>query len=145
MWSIARSAVRRSVIAKLVAILACVAIGAVVLSCDPRRMSRFVNDVSSEVVQLNDEVFRLDVENPNTVQVGARFRIRTYRYDRVAPETELVHVYVPPQNIASHNIHTGGCVAVPPPEPEGTGEAIDPSECRLRVTATLLGTYYLSP
>lgn len=125
--------------------LACVCAAAVVLSCDPRRVSHFVNDVRAEVVQLNDEIFRLDVENPNDVQVGARFRIRTYRYDRVPPETELVHVYVPPQNIASHNIHTGGCAAVPPPEPEGTSEAIDPAECTLRITATLLETYYVSP
>ena len=145
MWSIARSAVQGLVIAKFITILACVSLSAVVLSCDPSRVSQHVNDVHAEVVQLNDEVFRLDVENPNAVQVGARFRIRTYRYERVPPETELVHVYVPPQNIASHNIHTGGCIAVPPPEPEGTGETIDASECTLRVTATLLGTYYLVP
>lgn len=122
------------------------------LACDPPK-SVNVRDVTYEVVQLNDEVFRIDIDNPNHTRVGARFNVRTYRYRGVPPEQETVHIYAGPRNFASHNVRTGGCG--PPPESasgtggsavEGTGEGTGVAGapvCNLRVTATLMETYYL--
>jgi len=95
------------------------------------------------VVQLSEDRFRIDFDNPNRVRVGVQFRLRIYRWDGQEPEVELVHVYVPPNNTVSHNVPTGGC-GERPEVPEGTGAPAEPPRCNIRVTATLMDQYYVA-
>jgi hypothetical protein len=104
-----------------------------------------VSDVSHEVVPLNEETFRVDVANPNHVRVGSRFNVRIYWYDDGRnPEQRLEHAYIGPRNSGSLTVHTGGCEAAPEWIPESESAADDVPTCDIRVTATLLETYFLA-
>ena len=100
--------------------------------CDSNRTDANVHDVSETVEQINDDTWNIEVNNPNQVDVGARYRIRIYRFGEVVDE--IVTIYVGPRNKRVHSVQTGGCGEPP--------EGVDPSECDLRVTATLLETYW---
>ena len=113
----------------LLAVLLCVPLW---LGCDGQRTDSNVRDVSHEVVPLNDATFNLEVDNPNHVDVGARFNVRIYRFGEVSEE--LITVYVSPRNKRTHTVNTDGCGEPP--------EGVDPSECNLRVTATLMETFW---
>ena len=104
----------------------------VLIACDPERTNANISDVSHEVVPLNADTFNIEVDNPNHVDVGARFNVRIYRFGE--PSEELITIYAGPRNKRVHTVQTGGCGEPP--------EGVDPSECDLRVTATLLETYW---
>lgn len=102
-------------------------IGLLALGCDGQHIDTNVRDVTHEVTPVADGVFRLTVNNPNQVSVGARFRIRVYIDGE--PTADLVHVYVGARNTQTESINIPQC-------------ADDP--CDVRVTATLLETYLLA-